>query len=319
MANLHRPGLEPAGGRDLPALAEGRGRARSTTAARTAYVDALREGHAAAGRGLLVAHALRRATSSSCRTQSTGTTLSQRNALVANPDGSIDFYIQAESPGKGARRPTGCRRPGASSSWCCGCTARRSAPPTIVDGSWTPPPVRRGGQDGSGAVTSTTTRRQERMSHDQGRRSRRESRQEAVRCSSLAVLLVAGILGRGYLQEGRAWYYGLQAYLYGFPLVMMDLTKDAGDGGADRRRDHGPDQPVRRHDEVPGRLVPGGPTDRARHAVRDAPGPISTRSRWCCRCRTRAGATTSSRCSTCGATSSRRSASATPAPARRTS
>jgi hypothetical protein len=44
----------------------------------------------------------------------------------------------------------------------------------------------------------------------------------------LAVLLVAGFLGRGYLKQGRAWYYGLQAYLYGFPIVMMDLTKDQG-------------------------------------------------------------------------------------------
>jgi hypothetical protein len=44
----------------------------------------------------------------------------------------------------------------------------------------------------------------------------------------LAVLLVAGILGRGYLKQGRAWYYGLQSYLYGFPIVMMDLTKDQG-------------------------------------------------------------------------------------------
>ncbi len=42
------------------------------------------------------------------------------------------------------------------------------------------------------------------------------------------MLLIAAVLGRGYLQEGRAWYYGLQAYLYGFPLVMMDLTKDQG-------------------------------------------------------------------------------------------
>jgi hypothetical protein len=44
----------------------------------------------------------------------------------------------------------------------------------------------------------------------------------------VAVLLIAAILGRGYLREGRAWYYGLQAYLYGFPLVVMDLTKAAG-------------------------------------------------------------------------------------------
>jgi hypothetical protein len=44
---------------------------------------------------------------------------------------------------------------------------------------------------------------------------------------AVVVLLVAAVLGRGYLREGRAWVYGLQAYLYGFPLVVMDLTKDA--------------------------------------------------------------------------------------------
>ncbi len=84
-----------------------------------------------------------------------------------------------------------------------------------------------------------------------------------------------------------------------------------GDRGAHRRRDHRPGQPVRRHDEVPGRLVPGGARGRVSTRCSRWPGPISTRSRWCCRCRTPTGATTSSRCSTCGATSSRRSASAT--------
>jgi hypothetical protein len=44
---------------------------------------------------------------------------------------------------------------------------------------------------------------------------------------SLGVVLVAAILGRGTLQEGRAWWYGLHAYIYGFPLIMMDLTKEA--------------------------------------------------------------------------------------------
>lgn len=45
--------------------------------------------------------------------------------------------------------------------------------------------------------------------------------------AALGVLLVAAILGRGYLQEGRAWWNGLHAYVYGFPLVMMDLTREA--------------------------------------------------------------------------------------------
>jgi hypothetical protein len=44
---------------------------------------------------------------------------------------------------------------------------------------------------------------------------------------SAAVLLVAAVLGRGYIQEARSWWNGLNAYVYGFPLVMMDLTREA--------------------------------------------------------------------------------------------
>ena len=57
------------------------------------------------------------------------------------------------------------------------------------------------------------------------RRSSGRTRRWAV--ATAAVLLVAIVLGRGYLREGRAWWYGLNAYVYGFPLVMMDLTKEA--------------------------------------------------------------------------------------------
>jgi hypothetical protein len=42
----------------------------------------------------------------------------------------------------------------------------------------------------------------------------------------LAVLLIAAFFGRGYLREGKAALYGLEAYVYGFPLVMMDLTRE---------------------------------------------------------------------------------------------
>ena len=28
------------------------------------------------------------------------------------------------------------------------------------------------------------------------------------------------------MREGRAWLYGLEGYIDGFPLIMMDLTKD---------------------------------------------------------------------------------------------
>jgi hypothetical protein len=39
--------------------------------------------------------------------------------------------------------------------------------------------------------------------------------------------LLASAGGCGLVKEGQGWLYGLQAYLYGFPLIMMDLTKDA--------------------------------------------------------------------------------------------
>jgi hypothetical protein len=42
-----------------------------------------------------------------------------------------------------------------------------------------------------------------------------------------AVLVVSLFFGPGLFREGRAWLYGMEAYLYGFPLIMMDLTKNA--------------------------------------------------------------------------------------------
>src|SRR5271165_2682792 len=42
----------------------------------------------------------------------------------------------------------------------------------------------------------------------------------------IALLALAG--GYWYLTEGWAWLDGIEAYLYGFPLIVMDLTKDAG-------------------------------------------------------------------------------------------
>jgi hypothetical protein len=41
----------------------------------------------------------------------------------------------------------------------------------------------------------------------------------------ICAVLVASAGGWWALKEGRPWLYGLQAYLYGFPLIMMDLTK----------------------------------------------------------------------------------------------
>ncbi len=40
----------------------------------------------------------------------------------------------------------------------------------------------------------------------------------------LALLILGG--GYWYLTEGWAWLYGTEAYIYGFPMIMMDLTKE---------------------------------------------------------------------------------------------
>jgi hypothetical protein len=68
-------------------------------------------------------------------------TLSQRDRLKANRDGSIDLYIQRDSPGKDKE-----------SNWLPAPSGRfvlmlrlywpNEKPPTILDGSWKIPPVR---------------------------------------------------------------------------------------------------------------------------------------------------------------------------------
>jgi hypothetical protein len=42
----------------------------------------------------------------------------------------------------------------------------------------------------------------------------------------IVVALVALVGGYWYLTEGWAWLYGTEAYIYGFPMIMMDLTKN---------------------------------------------------------------------------------------------
>jgi len=67
-------------------------------------------------------------------------TVSSRSKLKANPDGSVDVYIQNASPGKAKE-----------SNWLPAPKGRfvlmlrmywpKETPPSILDGSWTPPPV----------------------------------------------------------------------------------------------------------------------------------------------------------------------------------
>jgi len=68
--------------------------------------------------------------------------LSQRNAFVTNPDGSVDVYLQAESPGKD-KVPNWLPAPKGKFITMLRLYWPQDTPPTILDGSWTPPPVKR--------------------------------------------------------------------------------------------------------------------------------------------------------------------------------
>jgi hypothetical protein len=68
--------------------------------------------------------------------------LSQSDTLLANADGSVDIYLQAESPGPDKEAnwlpaPRGKFIPMLRLYW------PEDQPPSILDGSWTPPPVTR--------------------------------------------------------------------------------------------------------------------------------------------------------------------------------
>ena len=67
-------------------------------------------------------------------------TLSERNKLKANPDGSVDLYVQHENPG-----------PDRELNWLPTPEGRfilmlrlywpKETPPSILDGSWAPPAI----------------------------------------------------------------------------------------------------------------------------------------------------------------------------------
>jgi len=69
-------------------------------------------------------------------------TLSQRDALITNLDGSIDLYIQAESPGKD-KEANWLPAPKGVFNLMMRLYGPPKTPPSILDGSWTPPPVKR--------------------------------------------------------------------------------------------------------------------------------------------------------------------------------
>jgi hypothetical protein len=68
--------------------------------------------------------------------------LSQRNTFITNPDGSVDLYLQAASPGKDTEA-NWLPAPQGKFALVLRIYAPRDTPPSILDGTWTPPPVKR--------------------------------------------------------------------------------------------------------------------------------------------------------------------------------
>jgi hypothetical protein len=68
--------------------------------------------------------------------------LAQRDKLTTNPDGSVDLYVQAESPGKD-KESNWLPAPKGKFVLVMRIYSPRKTPPSILDGTWTPPPVRK--------------------------------------------------------------------------------------------------------------------------------------------------------------------------------
>ncbi|SPF39619.1 conserved exported hypothetical protein [Syntrophobacter sp. SbD1] len=67
--------------------------------------------------------------------------LGQRNTFITNPDGSVDLYIQADSPGK-EKEANWLPAPKGKFDLVLRIYAPRKAPPSILDETWTPPTVK---------------------------------------------------------------------------------------------------------------------------------------------------------------------------------
>ncbi len=68
--------------------------------------------------------------------------LSQRNHFNTDPDGSVDLYIQSDSPGKN-REANWLPAPKGKFALVLRLYWPTQTPPSIMDGTWTPPPVKR--------------------------------------------------------------------------------------------------------------------------------------------------------------------------------
>jgi hypothetical protein len=69
-------------------------------------------------------------------------TLSQRDKLVTNDDGSVDIYLQADSPGKD-KEANWLPAPKAKFTVMLRMYWPKGGPVSILDGTWKPPPIRR--------------------------------------------------------------------------------------------------------------------------------------------------------------------------------
>ena len=68
--------------------------------------------------------------------------LAQRDKLITNSDGSVDLYLQADSPGKD-QEANWLPAPKGKFVLVMRIYEPRKTPPSILDGSWAPPPVKR--------------------------------------------------------------------------------------------------------------------------------------------------------------------------------
>ncbi len=68
-------------------------------------------------------------------------TLSQRDKFVTNPDGSVDLYLQADSPGK-AKESNWLPAPRAKFGVMLRLYWPTDTPPSIIDGTWKPPAIK---------------------------------------------------------------------------------------------------------------------------------------------------------------------------------
>jgi hypothetical protein len=68
-------------------------------------------------------------------------TLSQRNKFATNADGSVDLYLQADSPGK-AKEANWLPAPKAKFIPMLRLYWPKETPPSIIDGSWDPPAIK---------------------------------------------------------------------------------------------------------------------------------------------------------------------------------